>query len=109
MSNECDPELTRVFAQVREPLADEQFIANLLRKIERARRTRMWRQIFAVFAVVIVVALNIRLLGETTAGGARVVGDFLATSTELLSTPWGWAASMLIGVWVMLRTRPTRR
>jgi hypothetical protein len=109
MFNECDPELTRIFAQAREPLADEQFIANLLRKIERARRARLWRQVFAAFAVVIVIALNIRLLGETTAGAAHVVADFLATFTQLLSTPWGWAASMLIGVWVMLRTRPSRR
>jgi hypothetical protein len=27
----------------------------------------------------------------------------------LLITPWGWALSMLIGAWVLLRTRPARR
>ncbi|HWX35410.1 MAG TPA: hypothetical protein VNZ53_49310 [Steroidobacteraceae bacterium] len=109
MLNEQDPELARVFAQAREPLADEQFIANLLRKIDHARRTRMWRQIFAIFAVMIIVSLNMRLVLDTTAGAVRGIGDFLATSTELLTTRWGWAASMLVGAWVVFRTRPSRR
>jgi hypothetical protein len=109
MFNERDPELAGVFAQAREPLADAQFVANLLRKIDRARRTRMWRQIFAIVAVMIILALNNRLVLEATAGAVRFIGDVLAASTELLTSPWGWAASMLIGGWVVFRTRPSRR
>ena len=104
-----DPELARFFAQAREPLADAQFIANLLQKIDHARRIRMWRQIFAVVAVMTIVSLNIRLVWEATAGAVRIIGDFPATSSEILTTPWGWAASMLIGVWVVFRSRPSRR
>jgi hypothetical protein len=108
MFNERDPELAGIFAQAREPLADEQFIAHLLGKIERARRIRMWRQILAIFAVTLIVLFSSRLVLETTAGALRLVGDLLATFTQLLTTPWGWAASMLIGVWVVFRTRPSR-
>jgi hypothetical protein len=109
MFNEQDPELTRLFTHAREPLADEQFIANLLQKIDHARRIRMWRQIFAIFAVIIMVLFNMRLVLEKTAAAVRFVGDLSPAYMDVLITPWGWAASMLIGVWVVLRTRPSRR
>jgi hypothetical protein len=109
MLNEWDPELTKAFAQAREPLAGDQFMAKLLLKIERKRRIRMWLQIFAIVAVVITVSLNMPLVLEKMASAVRFAGDFSPTYTELLITPWGWAASMLIGVWVLFRTRPSRR
>jgi hypothetical protein len=109
MLNEWDPELTKAFAQAREPLPGDQFMASLLWRIERARRIRMWRQIFAVVAVVIIVSFNMRLVLEKMASAVRFAGDFSQTCTELLITPWGWAASMLIGLWVLFRTRPSRR
>lgn len=109
MFNDWDPELTKAFARAREPLAGDRFTANLLLKIERARRIRMWRQIFAVVAAVIIASLNMPLVLEMIASAVRFAGDFSPTSAELLITPWGWAASMLIGVWVLFRTRPSRR
>jgi hypothetical protein len=109
MFSEWDAELTRAFAQAREPLAGDRFMANLLLKIERTRRIRLWLQIFAVVAVLGLVSLNMPLVLEKTASAVRLAGDFSPTWTELLITPWGWAASMLIGAWVLLRTRPSRR
>jgi hypothetical protein len=109
MLNEQDPELTRVFAQAREPLADEQFIAMLLQKIDHARHVRMWRQILTILAVLGLVSLNMPLVLEKTAAAVRFVGDFSPAYTDVLITPWGWAASMLVGVWVVFRTRPSRR
>ena len=109
MSNEWDTELVRAFAQAREPLAGDRFMADLLLKIERARRMRMWLQIFAIVAVLVLVSLHMPLVLEETAGAVRFVGDFSPTSTDLLITPRGWAVSMLIGMWVLLRTRPSRR
>ena len=109
MINELDPELTRLFAQARGPLADDSFMANLLLKIERARRARLWRQILAIVAVAAVVAFNIRPVLEKTAAAVRLVGDFSPAYADLLITPWGWAVSMLVGIWVVLRTRSSRR
>jgi hypothetical protein len=109
MFGELDPDLAQAFVQARAPLAADEFTANLLRKIERARRTRLWRQILAILAVVVFLSLNMRLVLEKTASVVRFVGDFSPTYSELLVTPWGWAVSMLIGIWVVLRTRPSRR
>jgi hypothetical protein len=109
MSNEWDPELTRAFAQAREPLAGDAFTAALLSKIERAQRLRLWRQIFTIAAVLGLAALNMRLVLETTAGAVRYIGEASSTSVDFLITPWGWAASLLIGAWILLRTRPSRR
>jgi hypothetical protein len=97
MINELDPHLTRLFAQAREPLADDLFMANLLLKIERARRARMWRQIVAIVAVAVVVALNIRPMLEKTGAAVRLVGDLSPAYADMLITPWGWAVSMSLG------------
>jgi len=109
MINDLDPDLTRLFAQAREPLVDDLFMANLLLKIERARRARMWRQILAIVAVAIVVSLNIRPVLEKTAAAVRLVGDLSPAYADMLITPWGWAVSLVVGLWVVLRTRPSRR
>jgi hypothetical protein len=109
MLNEWDPELTRAFAQAREPLADGAFTAALLSRIERARRLRLWRQILTIAAVLGLAAFNIRLVLETTAGAMRYVSEVSPASADFLITPWGWAASMLIGAWIVLRARPSRR
>jgi hypothetical protein len=84
-------------------------MANLAAKIERARRARQWRQIFAIAAIAVIASLNMRLVLEMTAAAVRFVGDFSPAYSELLITPWGWAVSMLAGIWVVLRTRPSRR
>jgi hypothetical protein len=109
MFDELDPELARAFAQAREPLADAPFIANLLLRIERARRIRLWGQILAIAAAVVIVSLNLRRVLEGTAAAVRFAGDLSPANMELLITPWGWAVSTLIGVWIVLRTRPSRR
>jgi hypothetical protein len=118
MNSDLDPELWRLFAQqAQAPLADEQFTAALLLKIERTRRARLWYQGLAIVAAVIVVALNIEPLLEGTAAAMRVgtaaavrmAGDLPPSRGEFLITPTGWAVSMLLGGWVLLRTRPSRR
>ena len=109
MQDEWDPELTRAFAQPREPLADEAFTAALLSRIERARRLRLWRQILTLCAVFGLAALNLRPVLETTAGAVRYIGELSPSFADALISPWGLAASMLVGAWIVLRTRPSRR
>lgn len=109
MSNEPDTGLTRLFAHAREPLAEDSFTVHLLLKIERARRARMRRRILAIAAVAVIVLLDMRLVLERTAAVVRFAGDHSPAHVDMLITPWGWAVSMLIGLWVVLRTRPARR
>jgi hypothetical protein len=109
MSNELDPELTRLFAQARAPLADDEFMAALLLKIVRARRTRLGRQTLGMIAIVIILALSTRLILDATAAAVRIVVEVSLVPADLLISPWGWVVSMLIGAWVLLRVRPSRR
>ena len=104
-----EPDLSRLFAQARKPLADDLFLANVLSKIDRARRARLWRQIFVAAVAVIIVSLNLRPVLEMTASAVRFAGELLPSQAGLLVTPWGWAVSMLIGAWVVFRTRSARR
>jgi hypothetical protein len=109
MSNEWDPELSRAFGRAREPLDDDPFTAALLQKVDRVRRRRLWRQILVAAAVVLIVAVNLRPVLDETAAAVRLVADAAPAYTEWVISPWGWAASMLIGAWVVLRTGRSRR
>jgi hypothetical protein len=109
MSNDRDSELTRAFAHVREPLPGDVFTTTLLANIARARRTRAWRRALGIAALVIAASLQARPILEKTAAVVRWAADVFPGAADLLITPWGWALSMLVGAWVLLRTRPARR
>jgi len=85
------------------------FTTTLLVTIARARRRRLWGQMLMLAAVVLVAALDLRPILETAAAAVRMAGEVSPAWTELLSTPWGWVASMLAGIWLLLRLRPSRR
>jgi hypothetical protein len=69
----------------------------------------MRRRTLAIVAVMIIVILNMRPVLEKTAAAVRLIGDSSPAYADMLITPWGWAASMCVGIWVVLRTRPSRR
>jgi hypothetical protein len=103
MFSDPDPVLLGIFAQAREALAGDAFSANLLLKIERARRMRRWRRGLVIACIVVVALMNVHLVLEQAMHAVRWAGEMTPTYTELLLTPWGWAASMLIGACVVLR------
>ena len=109
MHDEFDPELARMFAQPRAPLADDDFSATLLRKIERARGARLRRQILVMAAVVIVVSLNMHLVLEQTAAAVRTIDELWPLPSDFLVTPWGWTASLGLGAGLLFHLRPSRR
>jgi hypothetical protein len=109
MHDEFDPDLANAFAQARAPLDDDDFLANLLHKLGRARRARLRRQILIMAAVVIVVSLNMPLVLEKTAAAVRLIGDLTPLSIDWLTTPGGWVASLGIGAGLLFHFRPSRR
>jgi hypothetical protein len=109
MHDEFDPDLARVFALAREPLPDDDFSANLLRKIERARRARLWRQILLTAAVVIVISLNMHLVLEQSTAAVLAIGELTSLPTDFLTTPWGGIASLFFGAGLLFHLRPSRR
>jgi hypothetical protein len=109
MRNEFDAKLTRLFADAREPLAEAEFVAALLSRIERARRARFWRRALIVAAVLMVAAFNLPAALHGIALLVRSFGEFSSAYAEFAVTPWGWVMSMLIGAWALFRTRSARR
>jgi hypothetical protein len=109
MSNDRDSELTRAFAQVREPLRGDAFTTTLLANIARSRRAGAWRRTLGIAAIVVAASLLATPILDKTATVVRWAADVFPGAADLLITPWGWALSMLIGAWVLFRTRPARR
>jgi hypothetical protein len=109
MSNDRDSELTRAFAQAREPLSGDAFTTTLLANIARAQHARAWRRTLGIAAIVVAASLLAPPIFEKTASVVGWAADVSPGAADLLITPWGWALSMLIGAWVLLRTRPARR
>jgi hypothetical protein len=109
MFDDFDPDLGRVFAQAHEPLGGDEFMAQVLRKMARAQRARMLRRVLVAAALVIIAALNGRWVLDAAAASVRFAGDFSPAQMEMLTSPAGWAVSMLVGAWVLFRLRPSRR
>jgi hypothetical protein len=108
MLDDLDPDLATAFERARQPLRSDRFMADMLRTIERTQRIRMWRRVIVIAAAVAAVFLEMRPILEGLAAALRFVGDASSAYTELLITPWGWAVSMLVGGWILFRTRPSR-
>jgi len=100
MQTESDS-LSRLFAEAREPLAPDPFLSGVLLSMMRARRARVLRRVVLAAAIVIIAAFNLPAILNGTAAVLRY--------TDWMITPWGWAVSMVVGAWVILRTRPSRR
>jgi hypothetical protein len=109
VADESDSELLRLFARAREPLSERGFLVGVLAKIEPARRARRRRHALVLLAALSAVALSAPLAVETTARTAHVIGHLTRTCAEMLVTPLGWAPSLCVGLWIVLRTRPSRR
>jgi hypothetical protein len=113
MFDEFDPEIAKAFAQLERPLAGDEFMAQVLRSIERAQkaRTRRWIAAAAVGAIVAVTVAALKLPATLAAADAavRFTGDFSPADMALLISPAGWAVSMLVGGAVLYLLRPSRR
>jgi hypothetical protein len=109
MVDESDTDLARLFADAREPLRDEEFVRKLMLQIERSRRAQWWRRSMGLAVAAIVVSMNLRWVLGTTATVVRAVGDYSPAYSAWMISPGGWAVSVGLGMWVVLRYRPSRR
>ena len=108
MSDESSAELSHLFRQAHLVLPDEAFMMQLLSRIERARRVRLGIQILAMAAAVVIVLLSANFVLTTTASVMRFAAGALPGYADQVVAPIGWSCSMLIGIWVILRSRPAR-
>ena len=109
MVNESDADLMRVFAAAREPLADEEFVKKSMLNIERKRRAEWLRRWLGFVVVAVLVPMNLRWILGATATLVAAVGDEWPAYSEWMISPAGWTVSLVVGAWVVLRCRPSRR
>jgi hypothetical protein len=105
MIDEPEPELARSFAKAREALDEDTFAAGVLTAMASARRRTLWLRRAAIGAAVIAIISVGPVIGPPAEALLRAAGDYSALGAGFLVTPWRWAMSMLIGVWVFTRAR----
>jgi hypothetical protein len=104
--HDLDPMVSKIFAEARAPLADDRFTATALATIDRMRR--LWRRGLLLSLTALVILANVPLL-EKTATVLGSLGNLFSLPAQFLITPWGWAVSMIVGVCIVIRARPSRR
>jgi hypothetical protein len=109
MSNELDPELRRLFAEHQERLDHGPFLARVAKELDRARRARLMRQLAALAVVLVVVVVAFPWLASTAAGAMEQAGRLSLAAGSFLVTPVGWVASMILGAYILMRMRYSRR
>lgn len=109
MVHESDADHTRLFAEAREPLRDDEFVRTLMLQIERRRWAHWWRRLLGLAVIAVLVSMNLRWILGTTATVVRAVGDYSPAYSTWMISPAGWAVSVGLGAWVVLRYRPSRR
>jgi hypothetical protein len=108
MLDEANADLSRIFRQANTTLSDGAFISQLFAKIEGSRRRRRYLEIFAVASFTVIALSSFHVVLEKTAAIVGLMAGFLPRYADLAITPLGWAVSMLVGIWSILRTRPSR-
>jgi len=109
MSDEIDPELTRLFVAADEALPPEQFVAEAVQRIRRNRRLSMVRRLCVVSAVVVAAAGVAPFVADFSVDVVRYSGGGIEGFADLLVSPIGAAASMVVGFIILRRVRATRR
>lgn len=105
---EFDDTLTRLFAEVQEEaLPPDGFLAQLAARMHRdGRRRAIQRLAWRTVAAAVAAAATPYVAGGTL-GVASHLGVWLAQMGNALTSPAGWACSLLIAAWGMRRVRST--
>ena len=115
MSDDLDPGLLARFSAAREPSPGEQFIAQLLLRLDAQRRRDRYRKAAMAGAALLLLGWKLPVLLVYTARLADdLVGTLVVPAVHAASAPAGmsaagWGLSLLVGALVLWRTSPLRR
>jgi len=103
--SEFDDTLTRLFAEARETLPDEDFLRNVAMRMRHAHRRRAVRQAaFATAAAGVAAALT-PYVAEGSLAVASHLGAWLPAFEDALASPIAWACALAVAAWNMRRRR----
>ena len=100
-----DEDLTRLFAESRSSVSTEEFVTNVMTRIDRERRLRMLRKVALAILLVIVAAAATPYVVEGSLDVASRFVDGVAAFGAVLSSPAGWVCAIVAAVWVLRRAR----
>jgi hypothetical protein len=103
--NEFDQTLSRLFAEARETPPADDFTERVIIRMTQARRRRAVKQaVLTTAAAGLAIALTPYLV-EGSLAGASHLGDWLPALGGALASPAGWACSLAVAGWSLLRSR----
>ena len=104
-----DEDLVRLFEGARTELPPAGFVDRLERRLARARRMRLGTQV----VLLALLAGAAALMTPYVARGSLTMVDYAARGLPdvglALSSPAGWAASLILGAWVLKRAHVFER
>jgi hypothetical protein len=102
---EFDDTLTRLFAEAREPLPEEDFLENVAVRLSQARRRRAIRQAaLATAAAGLAVAVTPRVAAGSLAVASHL-STWLPAFGNVLASPLCWACSLAVAAWGLRRAQ----
>ncbi len=109
MPDPWDDELAGLFEDGRRALPAGDFAERVASGIRRARRRRtLWRTVCWVIGAACIAAASPYILQ-----GSLVIADWMESGFAViggaLTSPAGWAGSILVALWILWRTRVLRR
>jgi hypothetical protein len=104
-----DPELARLFEEARRPLAEDAFVSLMLARMQLAHRARLLRQVVTLLAVMMLGGLIAPYAARETVATVGWIGESLSMLGGALTSPIGWACSLLIAWRIVRRALPFGR
>jgi hypothetical protein len=109
MPDELDPELTRLFAAADEVLPTDRFTAETLQLLRRDRRLRTIKRVGFATAIIAAAAAVAPFVADVSVEIARYGGSGIDRFADMLVSPFGVSASLVVAFVVLGRIRALLR
>lgn len=104
-----DEDLMRLFEGARVEPPPERFLEQLEHRLLRAKRARWGVRIVLLALLAVVAALMTPYVADGSLAAMDYAAQWLPALGLALNSPAGWAASLLLGAWVLKRAHVFER
>ena len=105
MKNKNEIDFERLFADVNEPLYDQNFSDKVTQKINRRQRNRRILRVSLIFSGILIFASAAPWLLKQTGFIIFNITSFVNVITGIFLSPVGWVISGMVMMYSILKTR----
>lgn len=98
-------DLRQLFLRAHEDLPGDGFELRVAASVQRQRRVRNSLRVVLFCLLVVVAVISAPLLIEASMVLGRLMENFYGDVGALLTSPLGWAASLLLAAWTLRKSR----